>query len=244
LWPIFLKKIEMRWFLKEEGAVQTVEISALYIMSSEIPDYVEYNEPMIFVECPKYHFLPRIRNGDDPSDYVVYNVPKQHFLLRIGDGDHFVSSSSHQLWGINSQTIFGKGFLRMARKGDLLWFVQSASKGQVIAVATFKGIQPRVLGPIINITPTNEELGWTKQLGEWDIEVHYKRLYDLRDSALHTEIKGAATIRLANDKCKINLPANYTTIVQTLTPTKEMVVIPKISKAKKAKKIEMQASVL
>jgi hypothetical protein len=139
---------------------------------------------------------------------------QQHFILRVGDGLHFKSSSSRHIWGINSKTPFGKWFVKTARKGDLLWFVQSKTNGKLIAVATFVGNKDRVLGPLLALTPTNEELGWTKQKGKWDTELHYENLYNLSECELYSEIKGASTIRLYSDKCKVNLPNEYPYIVR------------------------------
>ena len=72
----------------------------------------------------------------------------------------------------------------------------------------------RVIGPIIDLTLTNKELGWDKTEGEWDTEVHYKDLYNLTDLHLLSEIKGPVGIRPYNEKCKVNLVAEYQNIVR------------------------------
>ena len=131
----------------------------------------------------------------------------QHWLLRVGDGEHYRASSVKNIWGIYSTTPFGKFFLRKAKKGDKLWFVKSG--GQLIGVSTFSSTKARELGPLISFTLTNEELGWVKQKGEWDMEVHYENLYDITCLEYMSEIKCAATIRLYNEKCKVNLPQEY-----------------------------------
>jgi hypothetical protein len=136
-----------------------------------------------------------------------------HFLLHIGDGIHFNASSSKSIWGINSKYSCAKGFLTAAKEGDLLWFVKSKTNGQLVAVATFTSTHKRILGPLIELTLTNSELGWDKSDGEWDIEVHYKDLYNLTHCNLISEIKGAVGIRLFNNKCKVNLIAEYPHIV-------------------------------
>ena len=133
-----------------------------------------------------------------------------HFLIYIGDGVHFNASSSRSIWGIDSTLSLTKGFLRRAKEGDLLWFVKSKTNGRLVAVATFTGVNKRILG----LTLTNSELGWDKSKGEWDTEVHYKDLYDLTHCNLISEIKGAASIRLYNDKCKVNLITEYPQIVR------------------------------
>jgi hypothetical protein len=138
-----------------------------------------------------------------------------HFLLRIGDGAHFNTSSLRFIWGINSDTSpLGKWFKSTAREGDLLWFVTSKSKGQIVAVATFTGAKERVLGPLIALTATNDELGWNCTEGSWDTEVHYKDLYNLTHCNLFSDIKGPSTIRLYSEKCKVNLIEEYLHIVR------------------------------
>lgn len=137
-----------------------------------------------------------------------------HFLLYIGDGTHFNASSSKSIWGITSKHSFAKGFLSIVKEGDILWFVKSKTNGQIIAVATFTETKKRILGPLISLTLTNTELGWDKTDGDWDTEVHYKDLYNLTNCNLISEIKGAAGIRLYNENCKVNLPAEYPYIVR------------------------------
>ena len=145
-----------------------------------------------------------------------------HYLLYIGDGVHFNASSSKSIWGINSKHSFAKGFLTTAKEGDLLWFVKSKTNGQIVAVATFTRTNMRILGPLIELTFTNSELGWDKTEGEWDTEVHYKDLYNLTQCNLISEIKGAVGIRLYNDKCKVNLVTEYMHIVRYSKVTNRM----------------------
>jgi hypothetical protein len=138
-----------------------------------------------------------------------------HFLLYIGDGDNFWASSSRLIWGTKSKSSSGKGFLNKVEKGDLLWFVKSKSNGQIVAVATFSKSIKRENGPIFDVTPSNEELGWKKGDGTWDTEIHYTQLYNLIDCEMFSEIKGAAPIRLyKSETCKINLPLEYPYIVR------------------------------
>lgn len=145
-----------------------------------------------------------------------------HFLMHIGDGIHFNSSSSKSIWGITSSHSCAKGFLNTVKEGDLLWFVKSKTNGQIVSVATFTGIKERVLGPLIELTLTNKELGWDKTEGNWDTEVHYKNLYNLTECKLISEIKGAVGIRLYNNNCKVNLITEYPHIVRYSKVTNHM----------------------
>ena len=146
-----------------------------------------------------------------------------HHLLRVGDSEHFKSSSVRGIWGIKSFIVCGKGFLKIVKPGDVLWFVKGdRSKGLLLAVATFVKVQERVLGPLIPLTATNEELGWTKTEGSWDVEVHFKDLYNIEECELYSEIKGSATIRPYNEKCKVDLPQEYSNIVRYSKVTRTM----------------------
>ena len=146
----------------------------------------------------------------------------KHWLLRIGDGDHFNNSSSKSIWGINSSHSLAKWFLSNVSEGDLLWFVKGKTNGQIVAVATFTGTKMRILGPLIELTSTNEELGWTKTDGDWDTEVHYKDLYNLTHCDLFSHLIGPCVIRPYNDKCRVNLIMEYPSIVRYSKVTNSM----------------------
>jgi hypothetical protein len=135
-----------------------------------------------------------------------------HWLFRIGDGEHFQSSMKKSVWGIYSTTTCGKHFTRTAKAGDIIWFVKSG--GLLAWLGTFIETKERVLGPLIALTESNEELGWVKQEGTWDMEVHYKDLYDIQSLELNSQIKSPLTIRLYNDKCKVNLVEEYALITR------------------------------
>jgi len=134
--------------------------------------------------------------------------------MRVGDGGNFQRSSRHGIWGIQSSTPFGKHFICNVRPGDRMWFVQSASHGKLIAVATYRSHNERVTGPLVATTKTDEELGWIGTGWTSDIEIHYTDLYDLSKCELLSHIKGSSTIRRYNEKCRINLPVEYSYIVR------------------------------
>lgn len=137
------------------------------------------------------------------------------YLFRIGDGEHFMKSAPLNTWGIDSQTTLGKWFVKSVKPNDRLWFVKSKNKGLIVAVASFTCLKERVVGPLIALTATNEDLGWTKQEGKWDTEVHFKDLYNLSECDLKSEILCPSVIRVYNEKqCKVNLPVEYGNIVR------------------------------
>ena len=143
-----------------------------------------------------------------------YHKMSQDWLIYIDDGRNFKNSSVKNTWGIKSWTALGKCMLNRANPGDRLWFVKSGTNGLLVAVSTFVEFKKRELGPLIDVTQTNEELGWISGSGDWDVEVHYKDLYNITDCGLYTELKGSAPIRRYNEKCKINLPLEYPYIVR------------------------------
>jgi hypothetical protein len=102
----------------------------------------------------------------------------------------------------------GKGFIKHVKPGDRLWFVEGDTGGQSCAVATYHSDNMRVAG----LTMSNEELGWNGEGADWDIEVHYTDLYDIKHIKLLTGIVGPATIRKYNEKCKVNLAVEYSNI--------------------------------
>jgi len=138
------------------------------------------------------------------------------WLLRVGDGENFINSSQYRIWGIQSTSPSNKHFLKNVKIGDRLWFVKSKSNGKVLAVATYRSHNPRDLGPLVNITMTNQELGWSGEGQDWtsDIEVHYSDMYGLSDCEILTHIKGAATIRKYDDNTRVNLAIEYNHIVR------------------------------
>lgn len=138
--------------------------------------------------------------------------PREHYLLRVGDGNHFRSSAPKFIWGVHNKTAM-KGVLNRLKKGDILWFVLGASKGKLLAVAEYVSHNERVTGPLVALTETNEELGWTETHGNWDVEIHYKGLKFL-DIDVLTGIKGGAAGRQYKGAATtaVNLRALYPTL--------------------------------
>ena len=144
------------------------------------------------------------------------------WILRVGDGENLIRSSKYRIWGINTLTSpHGKNFVKNVKPGDRLWFVTSKSHGKIEAVATFNSFNTREFGSLINISLTNEELGWTGS-GLSNVEVHYTDLYGLNDCELLTHIKSAKTVRTYNEKCGVNLPVEYSYIARYSRVTFEL----------------------
>lgn len=146
------------------------------------------------------------------------------WLLRAGDGKNLKNSSKYRIWGILSTTCDNKYFIKNVRPGDRLWFIKNNSNGKVIAVATYRSHNTRELGPIIDLSMSNEELGWTGEGSDWtsDTEIHYTDLYGLEQCELLTKIKSAKTVRKYNEKCRVDLAVEYSSIVRYSNITREL----------------------
>jgi hypothetical protein len=146
------------------------------------------------------------------------------WLFRVGDGTNLKHSSTQRIWGIQTiKNSCGKHFVENVKPGDRLWFVKSKSNGKLIAVATYLSHNKRECGPLIDISLTNEELGWSTTSDEdWDVEIHYSHLYWLNECDMLTHIKGAVTIRKYSEKCRVNLAEEYSNIVRYSRVTFEL----------------------
>ena len=153
--------------------------------------------------------IPNIQAGA-----LYYNINMANdYIIRVGDGDHYRSSTTFSRWGITAEHAFSKMFMRTVIPGDRLWFLQNG--GKLLGAATFVSTNQREVGPLIQFTPTNEELGWTKKTGNWDTEVHYKNLFDLEkcDMKLNKIRARNSILKFNLEMCGINLPEEYPRIV-------------------------------
>jgi predicted secreted protein len=146
------------------------------------------------------------------------------WVLRCGDGENLKRSSKYRIWGISSTPTTNKHFIKNVKPGDRLWFVKNKSQGKIVAVATYRSHNSRELGPLIDISLTNKELGWQGSGTDWsaDVEVHYTELYGLNDCELLTHIKGPSSIRKYDEKCRVNLAVEYSYIVRYSKVTFEL----------------------
>lgn len=99
-----------------------------------------------------------------------------HFFIRVEDGKNF-KNSKYLVWGTRRKNL---GFVENMRAGDVLWFVTAKPYGGVIiAMAEFVDFYDRAQEPLNSIhKKSNEEMGWTGDK-PWDIQIHYKNLYDI-----------------------------------------------------------------
>jgi len=136
------------------------------------------------------------------------------WILRVGDGKNLKNSSKFKIWGILSTNCDCKYMLNNVKCGDRLWFVTKDSQGKIIAVATYNSHNKRELGTLLNMTLSNEDLGWNGDGCNSDTEIHYTDLYDLSDCDLLSNIKSPKIIRTYNEKCNVELPVEYKYIIR------------------------------
>jgi|LakMenEpi03Aug12_release.lakeMendotaPanAssembly.Ray.scaffolds.fasta_scaffold974395_2 hypothetical protein len=137
-----------------------------------------------------------------------------HWFVRVGDGENFRGSIKHKLWALKSWASDGKNFLSNAKDGDSLWFLTNWKGGRkLIGVATFIETKKRELGPLINVTRTNEELEWTN--GSWDVEIHFKDLYLIDKLNMSPDVGfQSSLLRVKSTKCTIDFDLEYANIVK------------------------------
>ena len=142
-------------------------------------------------------------------------MPRE-WILRVGDGSNFWNSSKYKIWGIRNSSNSGKHFIKNVKVGDRLWFVTHKSQGKIIAVATYESHNERILGPLINATLSNEELGWNGSGEESNVEIHYSNLFGLYDCNLLTKVKAQTSIIKYNqENCSVNLEKEYNAILRS-----------------------------
>lgn len=100
---------------------------------------------------------------------------KSLYIVHVGDAKNFNASKHKHIWCFKSTTACWINFMRNVNPGDILCFIKQG--GFVVGFAQYESHKKRELGPLISLTITNEELGWTRP-GEWDMELHYKGYLD------------------------------------------------------------------
>jgi hypothetical protein len=140
------------------------------------------------------------------------SVDEINWIARVADGENWNNSSRYKIWGIDSTTNIGKHFIKFAKINDKMWFITNDSHGKIIGVATIISHNERKSGPLVN-TMSNEDLGWETNKNI-DTEIHYSDLYRLDKCELFTDVKNQSSIMKYNEKCKVNLPVEYSNIVR------------------------------
>lgn len=143
-----------------------------------------------------------------------------HYIIRIGDGKNFINSSKYNCWGMNSKSTTIKHFIKNVKENDILWFVKNKSKGNLIGIARYIKNEKRIIGPLICLTETNEELGWN-DINNIDYLLYYDNLYNISDCNIFINILGPSSIfTYIDDKYNIDLKKEYQNIIKYSKITK------------------------
>ena len=144
------------------------------------------------------------------------NNNRRHHIIRIGDGINFEKSKVN-VWGmVRGKRDCIKGFiLNQVKIGDILWFCTNKNNGgKAIGMAEYICMYDRMDEKLINInTYTNDDMGWDGD-GEWDIQIHYKNVYNTKDQNINVILRGPSPIitydqRKPNHKNIENLYKHY-----------------------------------
>lgn len=107
------------------------------------------------------------------------NIQNRKFwIIRIGDGENF-KNSKFPIWGIKrGKNGCIKSVVKKMKEGDILWFMTSKKYGgKMLAVSEYRNFYDKSDESLIQIhTKTNDVCGW-KGEDEWDIQLHYHKLY-------------------------------------------------------------------
>lgn len=114
------------------------------------------------------------------------------WIIRIPDYSVFENMSIHKFWLFNSKNLWNcKTFQQKIKKGDTIWFMEEGTKGRILAMATFKRLEARKLGPLINISLSNKELELPANMDNVDTEIHFHKFFNLQDLLINTNIRFA-----------------------------------------------------
>ena len=114
------------------------------------------------------------------------------WIIRIPNLSVFTNVSNNKFWLYDSKNIWNcKKFQENIKKGDIIWFTQSGKGGRILAMATFKRLETRKLGPLINISMTNEELELPKEMKTVDTEIHFNKFFNLQNLRIKVDIRFA-----------------------------------------------------
>ena len=133
---------------------------------------------------------------------------KTHWLIRVNDGINF-KNSKYPFWGVKrGKNNCIKAIVEKLVTGDILWFMTSKNYGgKIIAMAEYSCFYNRNDEPLIHInTFTNYEQGWVGE-ENWDIQIHYKKLYITEKQDIEAVIQCGGII-LKYETFKDRIPSN------------------------------------
>lgn len=146
----------------------------------------------------------------------VYYERMKVYICRTGekpDNSNFdrsvlsnIQNGIAPVWGVNSLTCCGckevskrmfDTIMNDYRTDQVFFMFLSPKKysNKVVGVGVVEKIQERELGELINISKTNEEIGWNKR-GNWNFEIVFRDYYDV--SGMSDDFLGMSTLKTLN----------------------------------------------
>jgi len=143
-----------------------------------------------------------------------------HYILRIADGNNFENARGEKVWGVNSTKTGTKGFVNNTSSLEnpeniILWFVKNRNNGLASYCAPLKNVNKREVGELI-ATPTNDERRWSE--GDWDTDVYYSKLYDIKHLEIPTGIRNQNSVQSPSANIAELLTTEYINIRYNCRP--------------------------
>lgn len=104
-----------------------------------------------------------------------------------------IENDEAPIWGINSNNCKHVLAKALNTKETIFILFKSSVKhtGKIIGLAVVSSIQDRILGPLFNLSSTNQENHWETNIygySNWDKEVLFKQYYDLRSLNFENDV--------------------------------------------------------
>lgn len=107
------------------------------------------------------------------------------WIIRITEYEIFRTLNKDRTWLFNSQNQWNsKKFQQSVKKGDIIWFVEAKTGGNIIAVATFN-CQETLSGT------DKAKLELPESMENVDTQIKYGKFYHLEDLELKAEVRFA-----------------------------------------------------
>lgn len=151
----------------------------------------------------------------------IIEQPYIHYILRIANGNNFENARGEKVWGVNSTKIGTNGFVKTVSSLEnpeniILWFVSNNNNGIASYCAPLQTIKKREVGELIALTPTNDDRRWGE--GDWDTDVYYSKLYDIKHVKIQTGIRNQNSVQSPSAYCAELLTTEYKNIKKYVRP--------------------------
>jgi hypothetical protein len=126
-------------------------------ISSELVQSIQYTDIDLY-------FAPNGENKNNNFQHSVFDrlvLPQPSMIAPV--------------WGFKR---VNKRFIESVEAGRAWLLFKAPRNGNYVSLAWVDAVTPRVLGPLVPLTETNKERGWTD--GEWNFDITFKMIWDTR----------------------------------------------------------------